>query len=306
MSDSREKQLRISEAVDLAHALVASVAEQAGIRALFIKGPISQRLGLRPTRQSSDVDALVDPERRDEIVADLVRLGWHKRTMWEEGHLFPLHAVNLIHSEWPCDLDLHDRYPGFFREKQEAFEILWHHKFEARIANKDVFAPDLVASSLIAAAHSARHPNQSRTKSEFPFLLAAVRNEFTAEQRTEVVAMAGELRALETLRMFLREAGADTDIKDLTSGERRLWRMSIADDSRSLGWLLQIGLASWHERPGLVLRALIPSSEQMRAIHPETGPGRSGLWCARLKRLFHGTKAVPRAIAHYLGNRNAK
>ncbi len=53
--------LDLDEGVPLGYALVARLAADHGIRALAIKGPTLSALGLRPPRQSLDVDVLVDP-----------------------------------------------------------------------------------------------------------------------------------------------------------------------------------------------------------------------------------------------------
>ena len=64
--------LRVSEAVALAHALVAHLAELKGIRILFVKGPTAVALGARPPRPSrgrltlnpdSEPATVVDPRR---------------------------------------------------------------------------------------------------------------------------------------------------------------------------------------------------------------------------------------------------
>src|ERR1700712_2758686 len=108
---SQSRVLSLDDGVALAHALVGAVANHEGVRVLFFKGPVANTQGIRPARSSSDVDVLVDPACRETLIEALKPYGWYRREMWVGGHLFPLHAVNLMNDQWPCDIDAHDRYP---------------------------------------------------------------------------------------------------------------------------------------------------------------------------------------------------
>ncbi|AAT89622.1 hypothetical protein Lxx18920 [Leifsonia xyli subsp. xyli str. CTCB07] len=115
----------LSAAVPLAHALVREVAERNGIRILFVKGPVLAAQGLRAPRVSVDVDVWADPARFDDLIAALREFGWTRRAESRSWQLFITHSVTLVRSGWPCDIDVHDRFPGAFADPQLVFETLW-------------------------------------------------------------------------------------------------------------------------------------------------------------------------------------
>ena len=102
----RVNEIALSEAVPLAHALVDRIAEERGVRVLFIKGPTAVEQGLRPPRASLDVDALVDPARRHLLAARLADLGWVDEHPYTSPTVLPMHSLTYRHVSWPCELDL--------------------------------------------------------------------------------------------------------------------------------------------------------------------------------------------------------
>ncbi len=72
-------ELSLATAVELGHAWLQAVADRAGIRALFIKGPALHRHGLRPHRTSGDIDVLVDPTAFDALCDAVIGAGWRGR-----------------------------------------------------------------------------------------------------------------------------------------------------------------------------------------------------------------------------------
>jgi hypothetical protein len=69
----------MSEAVPLAHALVARLAELEDVRILFIEGPTAVALDARPPRPSTDVDVLCEPGGLETLGPVLERCGWRRR-----------------------------------------------------------------------------------------------------------------------------------------------------------------------------------------------------------------------------------
>ncbi|WP_371733947.1 nucleotidyltransferase family protein [Subtercola sp. PAMC28395] len=290
--------LRRGEAVLLAHALVANVAESTGVRYLFVKGPTLNEMDLRPARSSSDVDVLVDPRNRDQLVASLKSLGWSERDTDHVARILPMHAVHLIHENWPCDIDVHFQFPGCFGEDLAVFNELWRLRTSVQIAGRRVSAPNRVGSALIASLHALRDPRVDRNSRELEYLEEKVRSDFTIAEIDAILVLATNLRSLESSAPFLRKIGLGARIKqDLNASERRLWAMRISDDSRSLGWLLQIRNAPWNRKLRVSINALNPPSDVLRREHPES-VARSML-SLRMNRLLHGIRALPKALVAY-------
>ena len=109
-------ELVLSEGVALAHALVARVAADDDVRVLFIKGPTAVLQGLRAPRESVDVDALVDPARRERLAARLTELGWVDENPYTSPTVLPMHSLTHRHPAWPCELDLHDRQKSLTKQ----------------------------------------------------------------------------------------------------------------------------------------------------------------------------------------------
>ena len=154
-------ELALAEAVPLAHALVARAARDHDVRVLFIKGPVAAEQGLRPRRPSVDVDVLVDPMRRGLLAAVLDDLGWVDENPYLSPTVLPQHSLTHRHHSWPCELDLHDRFPGFFADPQAVFEALWARRTTVRVAGQDIPAPDRAGHALVLALHSLRDPHEA-------------------------------------------------------------------------------------------------------------------------------------------------
>ena len=158
-------ELRMSEAVPLAHALVARLAELEGVRILFIKGPTAVALGARPPRPSTDVDVLCEAGGLERLGPALERCRWRRRVPEGAGqelkyaarYLFE-HSVHFIHDEWPCDLDIHYNFPGFLAPDEVVFEELWRRRTSVEVAHWPVPCADLLGQSAIVALHGLRDP----------------------------------------------------------------------------------------------------------------------------------------------------
>jgi hypothetical protein len=281
--------LRASEAVELAHALIAAVAERVEARVLFIKGPSLAWWGLREPRTSADVDALVDPERLPDLVAALERLGWYERTTWLPVPAARRHSVTLIHPRWPCDLDLHSFYPGIFVDHAVAFDVMWSSRAQMPIAGVEVDVPSQAVSACILALHALRAPNSGRTAGELPALVAAVRDTFGPAQIAALEQAATILRCTEPLAPFLRDVGAEV-VDQLTDDERQAWKLRTSTD-QTIVWIAALREASWRQRPRMLWTALtfVDPGDPARGA-----PRTRARATYRLRRLGRGARAFAR------------
>ena len=142
--------------VELAHAAVQVLADQAGVDVLHIKGP-AVHPGLRTSAPAgTDVDVIVRPSGVDALMATLAEHGWRVETTFDAGSAFD-HAANLFHDSWGL-LDVHRHYPGMDRDPTHAFDRLWSSRGSVRLAQVPCAVPDPLAQSLVLLLHADRTP----------------------------------------------------------------------------------------------------------------------------------------------------
>jgi hypothetical protein len=149
--------LRLPEATLLAHALGARVAAQVSTRVLSIKGPAADHHALREPRLSVDADLLVDPREYETFCAALEAHGWHERVARSTPTILEPHSRTYIHPQWPCDIDVHERFPGFFAEPADVFDELWTRREALYVGGVALMIPSLVPTMMIGALHSLRN-----------------------------------------------------------------------------------------------------------------------------------------------------
>ena len=140
--------------VELAHAAVQALADEAGVDVLHIKGP-AVHPGLRSrVRTGTDVDVIVRPSGVDRLMTTLDAHGWRVETTFDAGSAFD-HAANLFHDSWGL-LDVHRHYPGMDRDPSAAFQRLWSSRGSVQLAHVPCAVPDPIAQSLVLLLHAAR------------------------------------------------------------------------------------------------------------------------------------------------------
>jgi hypothetical protein len=291
--------LESSAAAELAHSLVARVAEDHGIRVLLIKGPVLAALGLREPRLSADVDVLVDPARVADLLAALMELGWAPRVVPTGAYILGLHSDTFIHPEWPCDLDIHHCFPGMFADAQVAFDALWARKVHVTLAGRLVPCADLLGSALIAALHSLRDPELPRSRSELDYLKVALALRLDEAGLAELAWLASEVGAAVTAAPLLRSLGAP-ELPDavVTTEELPLWDVRVASSGlKTIAWLVELRRTPLRLWPGRLWHALVLTETEIRQAQPDAAPGARGLLVARVRRLAWGVKDLPRAVA---------
>ncbi|NQX14718.1 nucleotidyltransferase family protein [Rathayibacter sp. VKM Ac-2857] len=295
--------LPLDAAVGLVHALVDDLARGAGIRALFIKGPIADAHRIRRPHPSSDADVLVDPSDADRLLALLAERGWSVRPGSAAHRALVTHSVTLLHPSWPCDIDVHTSWPGFFVGPQRAFEVLWRTRCEIEVAGVPVRASGVDAAVLVSALHSLRALYQQRSAEELDELVAAV----AARGREEAVAaLAAELCCLEPIAPFLARIGVDAALPARPSREYALWRLRTRRLSRTGDWLLALAEApTLASRLGLLRRAMLPAGRDLAIDHPLAPRTASSRLRLRVRRLAAAAAALPPAVRDLAAVRRA-
>lgn len=289
-------EVHLTEAVLLAHALVSSVADEQGVRVLFIKGPAAVLQELRAARTSVDVDALVDPARRDVLAARLTDLGWVDEHPYTSPTVLPLHSQTHRHPLWACELDLHDRFPGFFDDPQDVFERLWLRRDTVRVAEREISCPDRGGHALVLALHSLRDPHEPGKVAELDLLVERVRERFDEASLRDLAELAAGLGAADTAAPFLdRVAAPQVGRGSLRGEELRAWALRTQPDASVAGWLDELRRLPKRRWPRFLWYAAVLTEDELRVDDPGLAPGRRALALARLRRLRRGMRAVPTA-----------
>ncbi|HEY6934984.1 MAG TPA: hypothetical protein VI452_16405, partial [Marmoricola sp.] len=258
--------------------------------------PRQVELGLRPERASVDTDALAHPDDFEIVRSALAELGWHKRVPDTSPHVLPFHSVALAHEGWPCEIDLHHHFPGFFADDAAAFEALWRRRRGHLVAGREVAVCDLAGDTLIAALHAARAPVQKHGDMEF--LIESVRGRFSPADLHDLATLAAETGSADTLRTFLDAVGAPQFGAGATGADHlAAWSLlTTSEQIRGIGWVDALRHAPWRERLGLLKRAVFLSEAELRDQYPQAPAGAWGLLRAHVWRWRATASHLPKAI----------
>ena len=294
----------MSEAVPLAHALVARLAELEGVRILFIKGPTAVALGARPPRPSTDVDVLCEPGGLEKLGPSLERCGWRKRVAKSSVHalehaskyLFE-HSVHFIHDEWPCDLDVHFNFPGFLAPDDVVFEELWRRHTTVEVASWPVPCADLLGQAAIVGLHALRDPQFRHTSSDVDYVAQRLRAQGTAAA-TDLAALASATGSTETLRPLLESVDAPAMASAWHDPEmRRRWEVRTQNaGAYTTSWLIELRHTPWRAKPRLVRRALLLPTDELYSVDIGLPRTRRNTARLHLERWGRAARHLPRGI----------
>ena len=290
--------MRLEEAVELGSAWVSALAEEHCIRVLVIKGDTLRHHDLRPQRNSSDIDVLIEPSRFDEFCEALSRAGWMARPMAFISELTTIHSVSFVKQGWPCDIDAHRHFPGFLAPPGDVFESMWRRRESMVFAQRYSSIPSRPMALLIMALHSLRTTaaHQGRQSIELQQVLRTELSEVETEELNAVAVETGSvLTAGSLLHAFgIRTSGAHSPHE--VAAARAWWERSHAGIHSTYFWIVAFRSARWRERPRILRRALWPAAADIGLASPEFA-GRPWLsFQARISRIRRGFAQVPGLI----------
>lgn len=290
-------ELRLTEAVELGHALVQRLADRNGARVLFLKGPALHRHGLRSARTSSDVDALVEPDRFAQVCDAFLAAGWHERPVDFITSRTSVHSRTFIREGWPCDVDVHSFYPGFLAPAGEVFEVLWADRERMPFAHRFCDVPDRLGSALILALHSLRGKAvEARHSRELGELLQIG---FDDHERARLADLAERTGCAATLEDVLPKLGVDVPLTEeqRSAADVVRWRRRVASGSHgAYFWIDAFRRGDGRERMDVIRRGIWPTREHLLLSRPDivdTVPGRLK---GRIARWARGIRSLPRAV----------
>jgi len=314
---TRSAQLRLEDAVAVGWPWVNRLAEANGVRALLIKGVGLEHHGLRTPRVSNDIDVLVEPAGFDGFIAAIEGAGWRERRSTLAGSVFTTHSRTFVHTDWPCDIDVHRFFPGFLARPDAVFDELWQRRDTIEVAHQPCPVPDRLSSILFLALHSLRGITALRRHAdELAYLTATVR--LTDDERAELAALARATGSDETLCDVLRDlgvypgvnpgvdAGAELDPPRVPSRELLLWRARVSSGgSAGYFWLTHLRQSRGRDRLKLIAHGIWPSRADLLLHRPELTDAALPRLRARLARWGRGLRTFPAAARALWRHRSA-
>jgi hypothetical protein len=246
----------------------------------------------------------------EKIGAALERCGWRRR--FEESyverfeHAAPFlfeHSVHYIHDEWPCDLDIHYNFPGFFAPEDVVFGALWERHVTAEVAHWPVPSADLLGQAMIVALHVLRDDAAPSAHPDFMHLVARLRRLDRADL-ADLSRLAATSGADVTLAPLLREVGAPlvggpwADAPRKTSWEVRAGNARLPVTP----WLIEVGRTPWRRRPRLLVHALWLPTDELMSQHVGASRSRASvlrLQARRWRRALRHLRAAMRSARRY-------
>jgi hypothetical protein len=293
-------ELQQQEAVLLAHALVARLADRVGARVLFIKGPTAVALGVRPDRRSTDVDALADREGFATLCAGLTDCGWQPRNpdtgLRHTADLAFEHSAHFIHPRWPCDLDVHFSFPGFLAPEAEVFDSLWATRTTVEVAERAVLSPSPAGQALVVALHALRDPDKPASQHDLSHLQARLTT-WPPDDLAELSDLAMATGASGSAAPFLETVGARVPTGDPRLAARLAdWRARQQGFGRSTMWLVELRRSPWREKPGTLRRAVLPPRAYLVSSHLAADLSRGRVVLLHVRRWVRAIASMPGAL----------
>jgi len=291
-------QLSVSEGVFLGHALVGRAAYELGIRAFFIKGPVSVLQGLRPPKTSGDVDVFVAPQDLKVLVEALQERGWRERPVDPDSKTFPKHSVTLDHAEWPCCMDVHYRFPGMEAAAFECFEVMWNNTERVVLAGQDIRVPSKPLAILFLALHALRSPHLPVCRDELDFLSGIVSQQTLALPVMDLSTTTGSLAAI---RPFLEKHLPENKLLDWPETSTEWGNRLLAQEPGSAR-IIALVQARWQDKPTMLWRAVFPRNEVFLTgnIYADMSlKGRLTQHVARWTRFLRSVPRIARNLKRY-------
>jgi hypothetical protein len=242
--------------LEMGHAHLQWVADDAGLRLLHIKGvALDERLRWAG-RQGTDADVIVPASDADAYVNALQRHGWVLGNAFENNSSFE-HAAALRHVDFGW-ADVHRYFPGFAKDPDAVFDRLWDDHLTIELAGRWCAVPSLPAQRLVLILHAARSPGSGHSSHD----IVASWDAADAEMRGEIEQLVEELDAHVGFAAAMGELAAYRDRPDY-----ELWRVASQGGTRLEEWRARIKAAPTRRAAWtLVLRAPLVNVEHLTMV----------------------------------------
>jgi hypothetical protein len=206
------------------------------------------------------------------------------------------HSVHYIHDEWPCDLDIHYNFPGFFAPDNVVFEALWERHATVEVAHWPVPCADFLGQACIVGLHALRDPAKATSRADLDFL----ETELTRMQPERVAglsALAIDTGCSGTLGPLLESLGVRLSPARWKSGQSlRHWGVRTQPlGVRGTVWALELREAPLGRKPATLWRALFVPREALLGANPHECRTRGNLTRLRVQRWTRGLRSLAQA-----------
>lgn len=223
----------IDSRLRITHALLESIAADAGVRILHVKGTALHPELAEGRHRSLDCDVLVEPSGVTAFIAALSARGWQLMTTFEHGSVFE-HAATLYHEVWGT-VDVHRSFPGANRDAAAAFELWWAQREQAELGGALISLPSLLDQRLLLLLHCARSPD-GRNSHDF----RRSWEEADPNQRRQLEARAELLGGTAPLLLLTDDGSGDRRRRAMGDPEFHLWDAVVNGANATEVWSAMI------------------------------------------------------------------
>lgn len=278
-----------AEARDLAAAMVAQVASDAGIDLLLIKGSTLSHHGLRDARSGGDVDVLVRPADVLPLTELLRVTGWRPlEDVAPYLRHFSIHATSLHHSRWNTGIDIHREVPGMYAEPVRCFEALWVERCELHLAHRSLPGTGPLGSALVSAVDMERSPVKAAQSGADQSWTATVAN-WSEDAKAALALLAQETGAADAAGPQLHPAGVPRmGTQSWTRQDRRDWQdRCVMERGGPRSWVVAFRRADLRMKPAVIWDSLGTGPDVYRVGGPsQRGRDQVRTVCRRIIRLM--------------------
>lgn len=276
---------------ELVYALIAKLADRAGVEMLFIKGPMLKKQGLREREHSGDVDVWVRKRDSFRLVDELCE--WS----WQPPENSALNVEPFAHSwtlspppHWGCEIDVHYRFPGIGIGPESAFELIASRAESVRFGSTNTKVPAVAEHAVINALHLAR-PAPGRPGSSAPTSVVA---QSLRAAGPGAVASAVQLGAAGSLRDAIAEVFPveGSSIHEQSVPDDWKWRLA---PTVALSFAQALRLVPFRRRPAVLFRLVWPTKQYVLRAQSTAGYIHTSAFSARFARIGQG---IAQAVRH--------
>ena len=272
---------------EMVYALVANVALKNGIQAVFIKGPILHRQGLRERVHSGDIDVWVPAGQQHELLRHLRAWGWTEIPFDFAEEMY--HSTTLEPNIWGCEIDIHFRYPGIGVSPKDAFNELVRNSEMAEFAGVACSVPTVAANAVIYALHNIRPDPKVAITSE----MRRDAQKALALGGLAAVELSDRWRALAVLGPEFVAADPTLVLPKYTAGIPADWQHRQAATVAGYHFAVMRSLP-WRRRPLAIWRVLWPSARTAKLSATRQGYPDDTALVAHLRRIGLGIAQIVR------------